>query len=172
MYTYFNNCQNLEEAKTRYRELAMQHHPDKGGSLTTMQAINAEYARFQAEHAKSEANERQRKAHAEGRKSAADFHNIDEVTEVLRQKIEAALNLNLDVELCGLWIWVTGDTKPHKEDLKANAFKWAPEKKAWYYAGVPSFNRQKWSLDEIRETYGSQKFEQAPRTNIAGALQA
>lgn len=40
---YFNNPQTLEELKTAYRTLAMQHHPDKGGSKEAMQVINAEY---------------------------------------------------------------------------------------------------------------------------------
>lgn len=155
---YFENCTTLEEAKAEYRRLAMEHHPDRGGNLATMQAINAAWAKFQTEHAKGEARDRQRTAHAEGRKSAADFHDLDEVAEVLRVKIEAVLNLGLDAELCGLWIWVTGDTKPHRETLKENAFKWSPDKTAWYYPGVPSFNRQRRSLDEIRNMHGSQTF--------------
>jgi len=168
---YFDNCVTPEEAKRLYHELARKHHPDVGGDLETMKAINAEYAALQARGANANARQRQSTAHAEGKKSAADFHNIDEVTEVLRVKIETALNLGLDVELCGLWVWVTGDTKAHKEELKAAAFKWSPKKLAWFYAGVPSFNRSEWSLDEIRDTYGSQKFQKAERQN-AGALTA
>lgn len=40
---YFSNPQTLEELKTTYRTLAMQHHPDKGGSKEAMQVINAEF---------------------------------------------------------------------------------------------------------------------------------
>ena len=152
--------------------LARQYHPDMGGDTRTMQDINEEFARFKVEGAKMEARDRQTAAHAEGRKSAADFHDIDEVTEILRVKIVGALNLGLTVELCGLWVWVTGDTKPHKEELKALAFKWNNKKAAWFYAGVPSFNRREWSLNEIRETYGSQQFSQEEKKSqpIAGAI--
>ena len=87
---------------------------------------------------------------------------MDAVSEVLREKIEAALNLapDLEVELCGLWVWVTGNTKPHAAELGKNGlgFKWAPEKEAWYFPGVPSFNRKRRTLDEIRNMHGSQKF--------------
>ena len=37
---------SLQDLKTKYRALAMQHHPDRGGDLPTMQAINAEYDRM------------------------------------------------------------------------------------------------------------------------------
>jgi hypothetical protein len=69
--------------------------------------------------------------------------------------------MGLEVELCGLWVWVTGDTKPHKEELKAAGFKWSPNKTAWYYPGVPSFNRTPRTMDDIRSMYGSQVFTRA-----------
>lgn len=173
MNHYFSNCKTLEEAKTLYHKLALENHPDMGGNLETMQEINSEYATFCATFANTNARKRQTEAHAAGKKSAADYHDLDEVAEVLRQKIEAVLNLGLDVELCGLWLWVTGDTKPHREALGKDGlgFKWASEKKAWYFAGVPSFNRQKITLDEIRNAYGSQTFH-AEKPETAGALTA
>ena len=33
----------LEELKTIYRKLAMQHHPDRGGDSETMKEVNNEY---------------------------------------------------------------------------------------------------------------------------------
>ena len=172
-YNYFANCSNQAEAKALYRELCFKHHPDAGGDTRTMQDINAEFAEFQARGATDNARTRQQEAHADNRKSAADFHDLNEVEGILREKIEAALNMGLDVELIGLWVWVSGDTKPHKEELKAAGFKWAPKKDGmpWYYAGVPSFNRKPQSLDAIRNAYGSQKFTRAQREEV-GALPA
>ena len=46
--TYFQNVHSLAELKKQYRALAIQHHPDKGGSTETMQQINAEFARLYA----------------------------------------------------------------------------------------------------------------------------
>lgn len=159
MYKYFVNCKNLEEAKKLYKELARANHPDVGGDLRTMQEINAEFARFQANGANSDARQRQKEANSQGKKSAADYQNIDEVTEKVREKIEFALNLaGVEIELMGLWVWLTGNTKEHKEALKNDGWKWSPKKTAWYFAGVPTFNRQNNTLDEIRETYGTTKF--------------
>lgn len=171
MYKYLEGCTTQAEAKARYRDLVKQHHPDTGGDLRTMQDINAEYSKFMSEGAKTEARDRQRTAHSENRKSAADFHDLDEVGEQIRVMIEFALNLEgVDVELMGLWVWLTGNTKAHKETLKQwneahpdTKWKWSPKKTAWYFAGVPTFNRKETSLDEIRDTYGSQKFSRQQR---------
>lgn len=40
---YFKAVSSFDDLKTQYRALAFQHHPDRGGDLATMQAINAEY---------------------------------------------------------------------------------------------------------------------------------
>jgi hypothetical protein len=139
-----------------------------------MQDINIEYAHFCVSGASADAKTRQQEAHADNRKSAADFHDLNEVEGILREKIEAALNMGLDVELIGLWVWVSGDTKTHKEELKAQGFKWAPKKdgQPWYFAGVPSFNRKPQDLDTIRANYGSQHFARAQHKETAGALSA
>ena len=40
---WFKDCETVEQAKRLWLKLAMQHHPDHGGSLTVMQEINAEW---------------------------------------------------------------------------------------------------------------------------------
>lgn len=42
----FNHPQTLEELKKQYKQLAVKHHPDKGGNTADMQEINAEYDRL------------------------------------------------------------------------------------------------------------------------------
>jgi len=183
MNNYFEGCKNQAEAKARYRELVREHHPDAGGDTATMQDINTAYADFLQNGAKSDARERQRQAHADGKKSAGDYHDLDEVGEKLREVITFALNLEgVEVELMGLWVWLTGNTKAHKETIKAwnenrehaDKLKWSPKKIAWYFAGVPTFNRKDTTLDEIRNTYGSQKFSkrEEERAQPAGVLHA
>ena len=43
---YFQNINSLAELKKSYRILALQNHPDKGGSTETMQQINLEFERL------------------------------------------------------------------------------------------------------------------------------
>lgn len=43
---FFDGIRTLSQLKKAYRELAMQYHPDHGGDLKIMQAINAAYQRL------------------------------------------------------------------------------------------------------------------------------
>lgn len=40
---YFTTAKTLDEAKTLYKKLALENHPDKGGDTLVMQEINAEF---------------------------------------------------------------------------------------------------------------------------------
>ena len=64
-------------------------------------------------------------------------------------------------EICGIFLWVTGNTYPHKETFKAIGFKWSGKKQAWYWRpeGYVKKGRRQFSLDEIRMTYGSYDIE-------------
>lgn len=159
---YFTQSITLDEAKKLYRHLANTHHPDHGGDLRTMQEINAQYAGYLSKYAYNSERARQTEAHADGRKTTADYCDLNEVAEELRKIILETLKIQeIEVELCGLWIWVTGETKKHREEIKAVSpkYRYAPQKSAWYYPGVKSLpHREKWSLDKIRDTYGSSKF--------------
>lgn len=44
--SYFEGCTSKEQCKDRYRELAMQHHPDKGGDVETMKQVNIQYKKI------------------------------------------------------------------------------------------------------------------------------
>ena len=69
------------------------------------------------------------------------------------------ISLGLEIELCGSWLWVHGNSYPHREILKENGFMWAPVKKLWYFrpADYKSKGRGKMTIDQIREKHGSQK---------------
>lgn len=41
--TYFADVKERTDLKSKYRKLSLMHHPDKGGELKKMQAINEEY---------------------------------------------------------------------------------------------------------------------------------
>lgn len=41
--TYFKNVKNVEDLKTAYKKLARENHPDMGGDIEVMKAINNEF---------------------------------------------------------------------------------------------------------------------------------
>ena len=82
----------------------------------------------------------------------------------LSQEYQDAINAiagieDITIELVGSWIWVTGNTRLHKDRLKAAGFYWASKKFAWYYRSEDKKRRtnSKLSLDEIKCKYGSEK---------------
>ena len=54
-----SSARNLKELKTNYRKLAAQYHPDRGGNVSLMQAINEQYQNLHS-RLKSAANDHQR----------------------------------------------------------------------------------------------------------------
>lgn len=87
-----------------------------------------------------------------------------ESPEDFRKLIGALLEMEgVTVEVCGTWLWVTGNTKANKEALKAVGFRWAAKKKAWYKApeGTPRRRTKKgWDMAKIRDVYGSHVVEE------------
>ena len=61
-----------------------------------------------------------------------------------------------------------GNTKEHREILKQINFKWANKKQAWYYHTEPYRKKSKreLTLDEIRDIFGSQKYETKERKEL------
>lgn len=67
---------------------------------------------------------------------------INEVTEMCG--IDAAMEMNLTVELIkefkninvvrrGAYLWVSGDTKPLRNELKGLKLRWSPNNQMWYW---------------------------------------
>ena len=147
---FFNKVTNLDELKKEYRRLCRIHHPDLGGDTETMKLLNAEYeqvlntASFQAHFA------------AEGCRTDI------ETERAMREVIEKLIVLEgITLEICGTWLWITGNTYPVKDKIKAAGFWFARKKCAWYWrpAESKSRNKQPLSLEEIRERHGSHKIK-------------
>ena len=52
--------------------------------------------------------------------------------ETVAERFRGKTNIMVMQKNARACIWVEGDTKPIKEDLKAMGFKWAPKRKGWY----------------------------------------
>lgn len=145
---YFKGIFGLDNIRKAYLELAKKNHPDRGGSVEVMQAINAEYEYLIHTGLQNDTS-------TSGR-NYADSVAID---QALQDKINAIIHLQgIEIEVCGLWIWVSGETRQYKEYLKAQGFWWAAQKKQWYFAGKKVYTRGRTSsMDSIRQKYGSAK---------------
>lgn len=152
---YFTNCTTVEAAKKLYRELAFTHHPDKGGDVEIMKAINNEYAYIIALIASGAYT-----APNEAKYTAEQANSIIDDSEAYQAAINAIIMLPLTIEIVGNWIWVSGNTFPYKTELKAAGYMWASAKKMWFfrtdeYKATSGGKRQ--SIDDIKAKYGSSK---------------
>lgn len=148
---WFKDVTTLDQLRTMYRKLAMLHHPDRGGSTTDMQEINNEYDIL----SKRLINDNP--SFSEGRKSWEHF-----VSEEIRTKlIEVIFLEDVSIEIIGSWIWITGNTRAVKEELKDHGFKFSPNKLAWYwqYGDYRKKNGKQFTMEEIRAMWGSEEVE-------------
>lgn len=107
-----------EDIKTTYKKLALKYHPDRnplGAEL--MKAVNAAFDILIANIDKIKQFQSTEEK---------DHYNYGEEME----KILTALNTmpGIVFEVLGNWIWISGNTKEHKESLKMMGCKWASKK--------------------------------------------
>lgn len=127
--------------KNAYRTAAFKYHPDRNAAgLEMMQFVNKAYEALKGFSGDIKGQYKQ------------------DYGKELNDALNAVIVLGLEIERCGAWLWVSGNTKLHRETLKAAGFKWAPKKIRWYFrpAEYKSFSRGNSSMDDIRENHGSE----------------
>lgn len=154
--TYFKNVNDLQELRKQYKDLLKSFHPDcPGGSTAATQQINIEYAKL----FKELKNRHESKTTDHNVKSSHDNmkYNFEE-DELLREMIQKVVHFtNITIEICGSWLWISGNTYQYRKDLKEFGFKWASQKKQWYWHSETYIkkSRKTLSMDDIRSYYGS-----------------
>lgn len=149
----FDNINSLDELRKAYRAAAFAAHPDHGGSTEAMQEVNAAYEK-RFEILKAEQN---RKADAD---PTGKTRRVEEMPEEFRAVIEKLLSIkDIIIELCGSWVWVSGETREHKDELKAAGCFWAKKKGMWYWRCAKDAHHGKShaSMADIRRKYGSER---------------
>jgi curved DNA-binding protein CbpA len=152
---YFTHCTSLEDLKKEYRRLTMLHHPDRGGDTATMQEINNEHDELfkVLQHKHNTTHD--------------EKHQSTETPEEFRNIVNVLLNLEgVSVELCGSWLWISGNTFAYKDTLKANGCRWSSTKKMWYWRHKEDsdyWSRGKKTIEQIRFKYGSTTFVQSEK---------
>lgn len=163
MKKYFKGINTLEELKAAYKKLAMQYHPDRPeGSTVIMQEINAKFSML-CKVLPSKAQAAGRETSTEERQN--DINNAERFRDVLISIIHLE---GLDIEICGSWIWIGGNTKEWKAELKAAGFFWASKKAMWYWRAeeYKSHGKKSTTMEDIRTKYGSEKIKGSFRPSL------
>ena len=167
MTKYFKNVGTIEELRRQYKDLLKCYHPDNGGNEEIMKAINVEYEQL----FKTLKNRHESKASSTGSKQKESFYNFEE-DEKLREILNKVIHFEgITIEICGLFIWVSGNTYQYKKDFKAFGFKWASKKKMWYWRPETYIkkSRKALSMEDIRSYYGSTEVKTESKLKLAQA---
>lgn len=158
-YKMFRNCTTLEELKREYHKKALESHPDRGGSVEKMQEVNAMYSKYFELLKNKHKNVNGEEYEKETNETPTEF--VELIKELLKMN-------NCTIEVIGSFVWVTGETKPYKEQLKALEFRFSGQKKAWYLKpkNYHKKTRKKYTLEEIREMHGVQYKKNVKRNEL------
>ena len=160
---YFKNVETVEALKRLYKKLVFEFHPDRNKQNDTtaiMQDINSEYdylfKKVKDIHEGIDKDTKQKTtytAKVPTSEAPDDFRNI----------LYALIKIeNIIVELCGRWLWISGETKACKDILKTLGCRYNANKQmwSWHYPEDSTFKKHKVrSMKYIREVYGSTEYE-------------
>lgn len=158
---WFNSPKTLEELKTQYKKLAMKHHPDMGGTESDMKEINAEYDSLfdELKNVRKSAAGETYTTKTETKETPNEFKNI----------INTLISLEgIKIEICGTWLWITGNTYAHRKALKELHFRFSKSKSAWYYhtEDYKKTSNKTFTLNQIRDLYGSETISKEPQLKL------
>ena len=148
-----------DEIKKAFKACSRKYHPDRNpAEAETMKLVNVAYDFL--------------KSLGESVTQTEGFQANDyslEFLNVLNALFELQLAHSIEIEICGNWIWITGNTKPiakqlgRKEGGLGCYFSKKKNNGCWYYRPeqYKSRSRKSSSMDEIRERHGSHKPNQA-----------
>ena len=160
MLKWFKGVTNQKEAKSLYHKLCRQYHPDLGGSVETMQQINAE---FESIYDKLPTGSRENSN--KGRSSEERQTNGNNTTRQTAQRFMKIIQRlvkveGLKIEIVGAWIWLSGDTFKCLKLIKDMGFKYSAKHKKYYLADGESSRRgSKYSFKQICDIYGCENVE-------------
>ncbi|NRB40663.1 MAG: DnaJ domain-containing protein [Pseudomonadales bacterium] len=147
------------DIKKAYRKAAAKYHPDRNpAGAEMMKAVNEAYESLKD---------------FSGTLGAAEGEEFEpsQYGDELNSALNAIVNLEgLDIEVCGSWVWVTGETKQHKEKLKEAGYRWASKKKAWHFrpSDWKKVSRGEMGMDDIRGMHGSTKVKTFGKKKLTG----
>lgn len=156
---YFSLVTTLEELKKEYRKLCFKLHPDRNKDKDTTK----EFQEMQNEY---EIKFNEVKNVFRNSKGETYTKENNEVPEEFEEIINSIIYMEgVEIDIIGSWIWLSGNTKEYKEQIKELNFKWAKNKCAWYYhtGSYKKKSKKNFNLDELREMFESSKVDKNTR---------
>ncbi|MBE9117269.1 hypothetical protein IQ249_15315 [Lusitaniella coriacea LEGE 07157] len=163
MTQYFADTVGVEQIKARYRELAFKHHPDRGGDVGIMQSINQQY------HERLKGCDSSTSRGSDGENHT--YYYNEERESAIADKLAEVIGRNLPgirIMLVGTWLWIDGETRPLKEQLKELGFRWHTKRQKWYWnSGSYRSRNSNADFSHIAAKYGYEEFSSEERKKLS-----
>lgn len=148
--TYFKGIKTIEDLKEKYRDLCKELHPDNGGDTRKFQDMQNEFTDlFKA----------LKNVHRTAAAQDQEDDQEEEAPEAFADIIAKVAGFDVDIEIIGRWVWLSGNTYQYKDGIKAAGFFWSSKHKKWYWNGGThkSKKHSKMKMETIKFRYGCTK---------------
>ena len=152
------NQEDLKDVNTlraAYKRLLIKYHPDNNKNDTTgmMQEINAEYDLLFQQLKDTYEHSDNYKKQTDRQKQAYDWEKDKQLRAIIAALSKFA---GLEIELCGTWVYVRGETYPYRKELKVLGMNYNRQKKCWiiHFDDYYKYHKKSVSMSHIRDKYG------------------
>jgi hypothetical protein len=123
---HFSNCFTFQSVKLKYKELALIHHPEKGGDYEIMREINLEYKNIY-ENLLFGLN-------LEPAQVRQEFF----IFPIIISRVIALEGVHL--EMFSNCLWLSGTTTQHSKYLEDLGFLFSENKSQWYFPSIKNMS--------------------------------
>lgn len=110
---YFNDCKTAEALKKAFKRWVVKLHPDNGGIEEDFKKMSNGYDKY---------FEKLKNVHVNA-KGEEYQKETQETPEEFKELIEKLFKMDgVEIEIIGSFVWVSGDTKKHKDGLEGSFF--------------------------------------------------
>lgn len=164
---YFENVTTAEELKKRYHELVKELHPDNGGNAADFVQMKQQFEKLSHSNIWNTHKTMNGKTYEKENTQAPE-----EFSDMIEKLFKFE---NITIEILGSWIWVTGNTRNYKDQLKELGFLFSSKKSAWYFNGDTKKRRSfsKFSYSDLQKHWGvsySETTGEKPKMDIKPEL--
>lgn len=148
--TYFKGIKTIEDLKEKYRDLCKQLHPDNGGDTRAFQDMRNEFTNL---------FKTLKNVHRTAAAQDQEEDQEEEAPEEFASVIAKVAGFDVDIEIIGRWVWLSGNTYQYKDGIKAAGFFWSSKHKKWYWNGGTTKSRKhsRMSYETIKAIHGYSK---------------
>lgn len=159
---YFKAVWTAEECKQRFKELVKQLHPDNNPDRDTTEEFKEMSSEFRAVYDELKDVHRRKDDGTTYTETRQEYKATDNGEEFERVFTTLYNMSGLKIQISGSWLWVSGNTYEHRDEIKATGCQWSKTHKQWYYTSTKDRKRRTHtSMEKIISKYGAEIYTSA-----------